>query len=245
MPRMAAKSNFSSTRMREVRIARCIVSLPPVFLNLRRQRKLRRFHVQHFQFRVTIGAIHNLAHQHIGQYNFGLTLRTQRHDLVPPSVLLRTVNHCSANKNALHPRWDEERHLLSWYHPHSPPSHDGQPRCKDYRNSPYAPANGGEPAQVYSHPQGDFCWQPTGLYSRRGTYGLRSSRPLSACSTNRYSSHHRFCAMKWCSVSQGRGQIKNALHPHKDEEREISMFRATRGTTFIRHRLTADGLTGS
>src|SRR5579884_2170506 len=120
----------------------------------------------------------------------------------------RAYSSTFANKNALRPRRDEERHLLSWYHPHSLPPHDGQPRRKDYRNSPYAPANGGEPAQVYSHHSGDFCWRPTGLFSRRGTYGLRSSRPLSACPASRYSSHHRFCAMQWCFVSQGRGQIK-------------------------------------
>ncbi len=104
--------------------------------------------------------------------------------------------------------------------PPSPGNEQAHLRCSSF--CPITEA----PAEFYSRPPGRFLLAATGLFSRSLAYGLHSSRPLSACLVDHYSSDQCLCAIRLCFFSlkrkdkQKRPSSSNLLAVGKDEERQ-------------------------
>lgn len=118
------------------------------------------------------------------------------------------------NKNAPHPCFFKRRTKSdmshSRYHLHLSALHRAvisRKRTGTSACSSLCPITGA-PAEFYSRPPGRFLLAATGLFSRSLAYGLHSSRPLSGCLADRYSSDQCLYAIQFFKRAN-----KNALHP--------------------------------
>src|SRR5579884_3794527 len=180
--RRASINSFSSTRMREVSIARRIISFSPIFFNLRCQPNSGWLQRQYFQFGITIGTIKNFSNQHSLYGNLSFAFWTVCHVLFSSLLFFLALHY---NKKS--------------------PSSSSEGRTKSVGRGSrgttfiryyltivtlsstltYTPARSrGPPAEVYSHLTGDFFSQLPGFIHSPLTYGLSTSRPLSV--RNRY-----------------------------------------------------------